>query len=73
MSDMVLDSFEWECMVCGRKRPNARISVAHRPIPGFEALFPGTRTNVRYCNDRLACKRWATAVGAWTGPPDPRP
>lgn len=52
----------WTCMVCGDERPDALISVEHRPIPGLESMFPGTRANVRYCNDRETCingaKEW---------------
>src|SRR5881628_473134 len=50
-----LTDLTWTCMVCGAERPDAKISVLHVPIPGLEAQFPGTRTNVRYCNDRIDC------------------
>ncbi len=64
-----LASMTWTCMVCHAERPDARINVAHRPIPGREARFPdGARTNVRYCNDRAVCVATATAKGPWPLP-----
>jgi hypothetical protein len=47
---------EWTCMVCGDCRPDARISVYSetRAIRGVEATV-----NVRYCNDRPACREGA--------------
>ena len=66
--DAVLDmaSMTWTCMVCGAERPDARISVAYRPIRGLEDRFPdGARWNVRYCNDRPDCVVAATAEGVW--------
>jgi len=50
-----LAGLTWHCMVCGDERPDEAISVYHLPIPGMEDQFPGTRTNVRYCNDRPNC------------------
>lgn len=46
---------EWSCHHCGDIRPDALISVQHVPVPGMEDLFPGTRQNFRYCNDRTEC------------------
>ncbi len=60
-----LASMTWTCMVCHDERPDARINVAHRPIPGMEARFPDAETRVRYCNDRVACVATATADGPW--------
>jgi hypothetical protein len=42
----------WTCHICGRERPDDRISVATHDISGprFEA-----KANVRYCNDSAEC------------------
>jgi hypothetical protein len=42
-------------MICGETRPDAKISVEHRPVKGAADAFPETRVNVRYCNDRKEC------------------
>lgn len=55
----------WTCMVCKDERPDAAISVAHRPLAGLENAFPGTRLNLRYCNDRPACIAEALEPGPW--------
>jgi len=51
----------WTCHVCHEERPDAAISVLSKPL-----VFPGTGViatqNIRYCNDRAACKEGATAV-----------
>lgn len=54
----------WTCMICRKERPDAQISVAHRPFRGF----PDTQVNVRYCNDDQDCIDQATAEGVW--PPE---
>lgn len=57
----------WTCMVCGAERPDAAISVAHRPLKGMESAFIlGTRVNVRYCNDNPECVATANEPGPWT-------
>jgi hypothetical protein len=58
-------SMTWTCMVCGDERPDAAISVAHRPLRGLEDRFPDARVNVRYCNDRPTCAAAAHAEGPW--------
>ena len=55
-------------MVCGIERPDDKISVAHRPIPGMEDSFPGTRVNVKYCNDNQPCIDDATSDTPWGAP-----
>lgn len=55
----------WRCHVCGLRRKDARISVHQRPILGFEADFPASHANVRYCNDDLHCIAIAKADGPW--------
>lgn len=50
----------WTCHVCGEERPDRFISVQHN----FAELMPGVpvQQNVRYCNDRPACKAAAPSV-----------
>lgn len=56
---------DWECMVCHAMRGYRDIEVAHRPLAGFEAQFPGSRVNVRFCTDNPECRATATAEGPW--------
>lgn len=51
----VLRHATWKCDICGAERPDACIDVRHRPLKGFEASFPDTRFNLKYCNDNLDC------------------
>lgn len=56
----MIDPGTWTCHVCGYERPDRFISVHkhHRElIPGV----PFTE-NVRYCNDRPACREGAASV-----------
>lgn len=60
----VFDSsaFTWSCDICGKERPDAKISV-HKVDIGPEGLPPGTVTrNIKYCNDNPNCyeaaKNW---------------
>lgn len=55
-------------MVCHDDRPDAKISVQHRPIPRAEDMFPETRVNVAYCNDRQACTNVARQTGPFPAP-----
>jgi len=41
----------WTCHVCGDERPDGRISVHTKPLPGIEHATQ----NIRYCNDRPEC------------------
>ena len=61
----------WTCHVCGEERPDRFISVQAQPDRGlvlcqhnFAELVPGVpvQQNVRYCNDRPACKAAAPSV-----------
>jgi predicted subunit of tRNA(5-methylaminomethyl-2-thiouridylate) methyltransferase len=52
----------WTCHVCGRERPDDKISVlsvSHMHARGFEV-----RHNVRYCNDRPECAAGAIEIEA---------
>lgn len=62
-----LAAMTWKCNVCGRERPDAQISVAHRPGPWIREDVRPT-WNIRYCNDRPACAEYAKLDGEWTGP-----
>jgi hypothetical protein len=59
----------WPCMVCGEERQDVRISVMRRPLPGDAGEVFRDGINVRYCNDRPACARYAAADGPWLGRP----
>ena len=43
----------WTCHICGKKRPDANISVLTKPnmINGVQCGYQ----NIRYCNDDPAC------------------
>lgn len=46
----------WKCHICGRERPDSRISVYTTDRSDKVNMPPGTmKMNVRYCNDRLEC------------------
>lgn len=47
-------SITWACMVCGKTRPDDKISVASQEhvLPGGAVL----KKNVRYCNDDADCE-----------------
>lgn len=58
----------WTCHVCGDRRPDERISV-HKSEREF--VWGTTVTeNVRYCNDRPACREGAATI---TFLSEPRP
>lgn len=42
---------EWTCELCGRKRPDKKISVLSYLLKGLA----GATRNLRYCNDNPAC------------------
>lgn len=49
-----MKALDWECHICGRTRPDNKISVAVH----WHTYPSGMRTgsNVRYCNDNATCK-----------------
>jgi hypothetical protein len=47
------EDLTWTCHVCGKERPDDRISVAHVDVPMKGGSV--VTVNVRYCNDRQAC------------------
>jgi hypothetical protein len=60
------ESMTWSCMVCKDERPDAAISVVHRPVAGMEDMFPDARLNLRFCNDRPGCIETAHQPGPFT-------
>ena len=50
----------WTCHVCGKERPDDKISVA----TGRILDLPGAEINIRYCNDNLDCETEARAGAA---------
>lgn len=55
----------WECHVCGATRPDVFISVMRRPLERPPA--PGTRADIRFCNDRAACATTASTMLNFAG------
>ena len=50
----------WICDICGRERPDEKISVAKADISKKYFLPPGTATkNTKYCNDNPECAKAA--------------
>lgn len=43
----------WTCHICGRERPDDKISVVSKPIM-IEGRIIGQQ-NIRYCNDNEEC------------------
>lgn len=62
-------ALEWDCMVCGRTRPDAAISVTHRRLAVMPDAFPDTRVNVRHCNDDPSCISLAAVASRWGAAP----
>lgn len=62
---MNLFDLSWKCDICKEERPDAAISVAHRPLRGMEDMFPATRFNLKFCNDKAACIEQANKPGPW--------
>jgi len=50
----------WRCHVCGKERPDDKISVLSKPII-INEQFVGEQ-NVRYCNDDPSCMAGAERV-----------
>lgn len=47
-----MEELTWTCHICGKRRPDAKISVHTKPliIAGVEG-----GQNIRYCNDNSTC------------------
>jgi hypothetical protein len=50
----------WECHICGATRPDVFISVMRRPLE--RPPTPGSRANIRFCNDRAGCATTAATM-----------
>jgi hypothetical protein len=64
MRDFDEGGLSWTCHVCKKRRPDAKISVCKVP---FETAFCAGVQNVRYCNDRAACRRGTQDVHFFGG------
>jgi len=50
----------WTCHICGKERPDHKISVYTKDTSANLGLSPGTiKQNIRYCNDKPECKEKA--------------
>lgn len=55
----------WTCDICKRERPDKMIQVLHKPLRGFENMFPDARFNLKFCVDDLDCITTAHASSVW--------
>lgn len=46
---------EWTCHICGKMRPDAKISVLSKDVLPKYNMPPNTKENIRYCNDNPDC------------------
>lgn len=60
----MLENLEWTCHICGKTRPDAKISVYSRIIT-LSREIP-IKENVRYCNDNPECIEGARTK-TWLG------
>ena len=51
-------SLTWTCMICGKERPDNKISVDSRDA-SKTLKVPGAIQNIRYCNDSEYCTKEA--------------
>lgn len=56
MSDR-LRNLTWKCHICGRERPDDKISVLSKPLI-LDGKSCGSQ-NIRYCNDNPECLKKA--------------
>lgn len=51
-----MTNITWTCHICGKERPDDKISVFTKDLSASRGLPPGTmKANVRYCNDNPRC------------------
>ena len=51
----MMTSTTWTCHICGKERPDEKISVFSKEVPfGHNNEFK-MKQNVRYCNDNPKC------------------
>ena len=47
----------WTCHICGKERPDDKISVRSKDTSAkFNLPVGSMKQNVRYCNDNLRCE-----------------
>ena len=46
-----MNNLTWKCEICGKERPDEKISVITYPIKNL----PGAERNLKYCNDDKNC------------------
>lgn len=56
-----MQNLTWICHVCGKERPDNKISVLSSTKPLGRTHVPITQ-NVRYCNDNPDCREGATKI-----------
>jgi len=56
-----MSNISWKCHVCGKERPDDKISVFSKPIALPDGRVIG-ETNIRYCNDSPECLVGASKV-----------
>jgi hypothetical protein len=49
----MFENLTWTCHICGKKRPDAAISVFIKPLI-IDGQIMGNQ-NIRYCNDNPDC------------------
>jgi hypothetical protein len=59
-----MDDVTWTCHVCGRTRPDNKISVYSKTVTKVDV--PITQ-NIRYCNDNPDCIEGAPKIN-WINP-----
>lgn len=62
----------WTCHICGRERPDNKISVMKKPLV-FESGVVADQ-NIRYCNDNPSCRDAAPHFDFFSfSSPEPEP
>lgn len=58
------NALEWRCSICGKMRPDAKISVLTVDNSKSFGLPAGSaQRNIRYCNDDDECAHGAAEMG----------
>lgn len=50
-----MNNLTWKCQICGKERPDEKISVISYPMK----RLPGAEINLKYCNDNQECEKEA--------------
>jgi len=51
----MLNNLTWKCEICGKERPDNKISVITYKLKNF----PKAERNLKYCNDNPDCQKEA--------------